>query len=991
MPSAIHELGELARLAGGEPGDEALRSALGRIRDLLGSEEIVLIDGSQGRYATFGGDAALSDTAIWLVQRHLIAAGGPCAFTLEGGEPQFAGTARKRRGAGYLAGLIPCRQAPAHILLARAPWARGRMGTRLALLRACLPALGQLIDRRVAFTAAVEERDEVDAIEAISLADGIDALLQRAARMTATLAGFEYATLVVVDDAQQVRHFATNYDIPEALRPPAPETVPDAEFRRAVLDRRMSLYFEDVQTDERVPRALRQYFATIQLRSLCALPLVTGNRAVGFMMVSSYRARSFGPAEREQLARLSASVARAVGAVLVGNALAATEYRMQFVAAHAPIVLFAMNRDGVFTLSEGRGLERLGLRPGEVVGKSVFDVYADVPDVCTSIRRALAGEAFTTIARVGELAYETHYAPIFEPGGEVSGVVGVATDVTEQTRALEQLAEQARRDPLTGVLNHAAITALVEDGIRRGEPFAVAMVDVDGMKVVNDTYGHLSGDAVLRAVASTLGVDGATAGRYGGDEFLVLVPCADRESAERYAATVAETIHETRLIDEDTSATIRPPVSIGVAVFPEEGTTLVDLIKVADSAMYAAKSRRARELGVTARRLDDRVSAMIGDLVPLLTSPGDLNAKLRLVAGRLSTGTGYDAVDCQVFSEADHAQSTLQDGNSDVLTEQWRAEQTKNGRAPHRPINVILRKTGRPIILEDLSMDERLTDVERALLTGAGLQSAIVAPMLWNNELIGTLAVARRQRGAFEPRDAQFLAAVASQMTAIVRMAGLVEGLQKATDRLSESQAETVMMLAAAAEAHDRTTGLHLASIRSLTEAIAAELGYDAAAVRELGLAATLHDIGKISVPDAILSSPVRFDSDDWEIARMWQTMKQHSVWGAEFLAARPGFELASKVARWHHERWDGGGYPDGLAGTAIPEEVTIVTVADALDAMVQDRPYRAGRPLQEAIDELVRCRGAQFNPTVVDAVVRLARRGALPCASHTEEEPLAA
>src|SRR5581483_5342046 len=432
MPSAIHELGELARLAGGEPGDEALRSALARIRGLLGSEEIVLIDGSQGRYATFGGDAALSDTAIWLVQRHLIAAGGPCAFTLEGGEPQFAGTARKRRGAGYLAGLIPCRQAPAHILLARAPWARGRMGTRLALLRACLPALGQLIDRRVAFTAAMEERDQVDAIEAISLADGIDALLQRAARMTATLAGFEYATLVVVDDAQQVRHFATNYDIPEALRPPAPETVPDAEFRRAVLDRRMSLYFEDVQTDERVPRALRQYFATIQLRSLCALPLVTGNRAVGFMMVSSYRARSFGPAEREQLARLSASVARAVGAVLVGNALAATEHRMQFVAAHAPIVLFAMNRDGVFTLSEGRGLERLGLRPGEVVGKSVFDVYADVPDVCTSIRRALAGEAFTTIARVGELAYETHYAPIFEPGGEVSGVVGVATDVTEQ-------------------------------------------------------------------------------------------------------------------------------------------------------------------------------------------------------------------------------------------------------------------------------------------------------------------------------------------------------------------------------------------------------------------------------------------------------------------------------------------------------------------------------------------------------------------------------
>ena len=268
--------------------------------------------------------------------------------------------------------------------------------------------------------------------------------------------------------------------------------------------------------------------------------------------------------------------------------------------------------------------------------------------------------------------------------------------------------------------------------------------------------------------------------------------------------------------------------------------------------------------------------------------------------------------------------------------------------------------------------------MERALLAGAGLESAIVAPMLWHHELIGTLAVARRQRAAFDPRDAQFLAAVANQVTAIVRMAGLVDGLQKATDRLSESQAETVMMLAAAAEAHDRTTGLHLASIRSLSEAIAGELGYEVAAVRELGLAATLHDIGKISVPDTILSSPMRFDGDDWEITRMWETMKQHSVWGAEFLSARPGFELAARVARWHHERWDGGGYPDGLSGADIPEEVTIVTVADALDAMVQDRPYRSGRPVADAIDELVRCRGQQFSPLVVDAVVRLARRGAL-------------
>ena len=601
-------------------------------------------------------------------------------------------------------------------------------------------------------------------------------------------------------------------------------------------------------------------------------------------------------------------------------ALQTSEGRLQAVVAHAPIVLFSIDADGIVTLSEGRGLEPLGRRPGESVGKSIFELYKHAPQSLEQVTRALAGEAFTNMTEVGDLVFETTFIPTRDAGGEVTGVIGVATDVTERMRAVRALVEQARRDPLTGVLNHGAIIAELEEQIRhRSTTCAVAMVDVDGMKAVNDTYGHLSGDAVLRTVANALAGDGALVGRYGGDEFLVVLPAADRARAEKYVVRATEDIREAKVIDDATSATIRLPVSMGVAVYPEEAVTLVDLIRAADSAMYAAKSKRALEEGEVARRLDDRVSTMISDLVPLLTSPGQLEEKLKLVAARLSTGTGYDAVDCQIFrSRGDAAQSALNEGEADELTEQWAAEQ----RVQHeeeREINVLLATTRRPIILEDLSSDPRLTDGERAVLRAAGLQSAVVAPMLWDGDLIGIVAVARKAKAAFDPRDAQFLAAVASQVTAIVRMATLVDGLQRATERLSGAQAETVMMLAAAAEAHDHTTGLHLESIRALAEAIAAELGYDAERVRELGLAATLHDIGKISVPDSILSSPVRFDSDDWEVARMWDVMKQHSLWGAEFLRAREGFELAAKVARWHHERWDGRGYPDGTTGRGDP------------------------------------------------------------------------
>jgi putative two-component system response regulator len=203
-------------------------------------------------------------------------------------------------------------------------------------------------------------------------------------------------------------------------------------------------------------------------------------------------------------------------------------------------------------------------------------------------------------------------------------------------------------------------------------------------------------------------------------------------------------------------------------------------------------------------------------------------------------------------------------------------------------------------------------------------------------------------------------------------MATLVDQLQSTSTRLAQAQGDTVLLLAAAAEAHDLATGLHLQGVRALTQALARELGYSDDDASALGLAAVLHDIGKIRVPDSVLASPGPLPDDDWEL------MKQHTVWGAEFLADRPGFELASEIALCHHERWDGSGYPQGLSDKAIPEAATIVTVADSFDAMTHDRPYRARRSTDEAVQEILAHSGRQFSPKVVAALKRLYQRGAL-------------
>lgn len=115
------------------------------------------------------------------------------------------------------------------------------------------------------------------------------------------------------------------------------------------------------------------------------------------------------------------------------------------VVTNSPVVLFAIDKDGRFALSEGRGLVSLGLKPGEVVGQSVYDVYRDVPDIIKNIERCLAGESFSVVVAVGELFFESHYSPIKGKHGDVTGVIGVSIDITEQERARRALKESQER------------------------------------------------------------------------------------------------------------------------------------------------------------------------------------------------------------------------------------------------------------------------------------------------------------------------------------------------------------------------------------------------------------------------------------------------------------------------------------------------------------------------------------------------------------------
>jgi putative nucleotidyltransferase with HDIG domain len=180
----------------------------------------------------------------------------------------------------------------------------------------------------------------------------------------------------------------------------------------------------------------------------------------------------------------------------------------------------------------------------------------------------------------------------------------------------------------------------------------------------------------------------------------------------------------------------------------------------------------------------------------------------------------------------------------------------------------------------------------------------------------------------------------------------------------SPSLLDTITCLAYAIEAKDPFTQRHSKEVSRLAAQIAMQAGLSEAEIEDIKLAGIVHDVGKIHVPEDVLKKPTLLTAQEYEI------VKNHAAWGAKILEPLKVTAI-ERIVRHHHEAFDGQGYPDCLRGDQIPLGARIMTVADAFQAMVSTRAYRKGRTVEEALAELQRCRGTQFDPLVVDAFLR--------------------
>lgn len=487
------------------------------------------------------------------------------------------------------------------------------------------------------------------------------------------------------------------------------------------------------------------------------------------------------------------------------------------------------------------------------------------------------------------------------------------------------------RDPLTGLMNRLGLEDYWESagGWPNG---AVFFMDLDGFKALNDARGHLGGDAYLRRVARILSAvtpsDGAAC-RMGGDEFVLLAPHVERDEAARLADEIEQQFQ--RLGEEIPPP--RPSIAIGMSLFPADGSDLETLLNRADERMYEHKRRRAALTLIADARAQnvpwaEGVFESWMETWPdgiLVTDP---DQKVIYVNRAYERMTGYSLREWFGKTPGFVASGKT---SPRIYKAMWESMNTVGAWTGQ----VINRRRDGTEWVSFLSMT-RIVSPDGTLV-GYLANARDISKTLW----AGKLSIRGPFQEAFTQESLAFALAEAGQM-------------------------------------HEGGSRRHLERIRDFTRLLvlgAADRNYDMLQRYEtrsaIILSSILHDIGKLAIPDGLLRKPGKLTAEEYALVKTHTTAGQQLLrspyLGGDLAAPESEFLLtAITIARSHHERWDGTGYPDGLAGEDIPLPARIVSIADVYDALRSFRSYKRSWTHEETVEYIANGAGTQFDPDLV-------------------------
>lgn len=521
----------------------------------------------------------------------------------------------------------------------------------------------------------------------------------------------------------------------------------------------------------------------------------------------------------------------------------------------------------------------------------------------------------------------------------------------------------AELDDLTGLGNYRMfmrqLTAEVARSRRYEDPFSLVLLDLDGFKAINDELGHLAGDDALRLVAVALREalrEEDVCCRQGGDEFAVIAVRAGEQEARELSERLAHAIAE---IPFGAGGERRLGTSVGWATFGEPARSVDELILRADAALRQSKranggalqdAGRARAATSRERTRPDRTAttrlALLAGLARALPGAHDERALAETTAAFVAGA--FDTVGAAVVAlDADRevrlaALSSGRGGGSGAVVE-LRVD----------PVAQRALAAAGPAVVDE--------DVDRPGADGARVRSELAVAVRDEARTWGYLAIASDRPHAYDLPERALAEAIAAQL-------GRALTCRRLLDQLRDAGFGELYRVAVGNAAASGTEAWRIAEL-AWQAGRALDLGESD--LRALYLAALFHDVGTVGVPAVLLSHPGELREEERAVLR------EHALIGERMLRGLPLLREAAPIVRHEHERYDGTGYPDGLAGEEIPLAARVLLACDAFVSMTSPRPWRPARSAAAAHAELRRVTGTQLDPRVAEALLDVLGAGA--------------
>ena len=518
----------------------------------------------------------------------------------------------------------------------------------------------------------------------------------------------------------------------------------------------------------------------------------------------------------------------------------------------------------------------------------------------------------------------------------------VSEDETARQRAAreQQLKDELYRDPLTGIYNRR----YYEEVARKSTgPAGIALMDVDDFKICNDTYGHYAGDMALKTVANAIQSCIRKSDlliRYGGDEFLLVLSGIPSDILQAKLEQIRAAVQQATVPGY---SHFRLSLSIG-GTMQAITDPMENAVRRADRLMYQAKCRK---------------NAVMVEV------PGHNLAALEKLLQNKS----------QILLVDDSAMNRMM--LTEILRDSYHVLEAENGRecmeklqAEAGNIALVLLDINMPVmdgfeVLKAMNANHTIEDIPVIMISSEDSDATIrrsyeLGASDYVNRPFDARIVYRRVTNTIK--------LYAKQRRLVQMVSEQIRARENNTDML-------VGVLSHIVEFRNGESGAHVRHIRIITELLLRRLleisRYSITAEQQdmIPLASALHDIGKIGIDEKILNKPGRLTPEEFEV------MKTHSMLGAQMLhdldnfAEQPLLQTAYEIARWHHERWDGRGYPDGLKGDEIPISAQLVSLADVYDALTSERCYKKAFSHEKAVQMILNGECGAFNPLLLQCL----------------------